>query len=68
MYVLLATHVTTKSNLFFVTYVIYDQFQQIVQKLISITNYECNVKAVKTVLMRMDVLKNSNFHYVHDVS
>ena len=46
----------------------YDQFQQIVQKLTSITNYECNIKATKTVLTRMDVLKNSNFHYVHDFS
>ena len=46
----------------------YDQFQQIVQKLISITNHECNVKWTKTVWTRMDVLKNSNFHYVHDIS
>ena len=46
----------------------YDHFHQIVQKLLSITNYECNVKQTKTVLMRMDVLKNLNYHYVDDVS
>ena len=47
---------------------IYDHFQRIMQKLVSITNYECNVKRTKTVLMRIDVLKNLNFYYVHDVS
>ena len=46
---------------------IYDRFH-IVQKLISITNHECNIKWMKTVLMRMDVLKNSNFNYVNDIS
>ena len=46
----------------------YDHFHQIVQNLLSITYYECNVKQTKTVLMRMDVLKNLNFHYIYDVS
>ena len=47
---------------------LYDRFHQIVQNLLSITYYECHIKQTKTVLTRMDVLKNSIFHYVHDVS
>ena len=39
----------------------YDCFNQIVQKLLFITNYECNVKGMKTVFMRMDVLKTQIF-------